>query len=260
MTQKNYILQELKELNSSLANLSQQNVYSVPNGYFDGLAAEVMNRIRSIEAAVTEEQEYSSELLNTISNKNPYQVLTGYFEGLADNILKTIKANENHQTAKEEIAELSPLLSGLKKEMPYSVPAGYFETLSDNIIATENKPASKVVSFGARKWIRYAAAAVITGVIFMAGFLYIGNNNNTATEPGSKVMAKITRDVKKMNFEEQDDLIEFIDAGLNGKESAQTKNKNKSTEIQDLLIGISDDELIDFKEQSEDIQSVLMVN
>ncbi len=141
--------------------------------------------------------------------------------------------------------------------MPFAVPSGYFETLTRNVITEENKSATKVISLGSRKWIRYAAAAVVTGIIVLSGFLYFGKNNST-TAPGSKVMAKITRDVKNMNVEEQDDLIDFIDAGLNGKESAQSKNK--STEIQDLLIGISDDELKIFQEQSEDIQAVLLIN
>ena len=71
MTQKDHILQELKELNSSLVNLSQQNVYSVPVGYFDGLAAQVMKRIKALEAInAKEELNHLSPLLNSISILN----------------------------------------------------------------------------------------------------------------------------------------------------------------------------------------------
>lgn len=256
MTQKDNILQELKELQSSLVNLSLQNVYSVPAGYFDGLTVQVMKRIKTLEAIDSKEElGHLSPLLNSISKETLYTVPIGYFETLADNVLNLVRESNDYQTAKEELSSISPLLSGLKKDNPYTIPAGYFE----NITSVANKPATKVISFGSRKWFRYAAAAVVTGLIVLSGFIYFGRNNST-TEPGSKVMAKITQDVKNMNIEQQDDLIDFIDAGLNGKESVQTKNSNRSTEIKDLLIGISDDELKDFQEQSEDIQAVLLVN
>ncbi len=260
MTQKDNILLELKELNSSLVNLSQQNVYTVPANYFDGLTAQVIKRIKALEAIDTKEElVHLSPLLNSISKETPYTVPAGYFETLADNVIKAVRERNDYQTAKEELEAISPLLSGLKKANPYTVPAGYFENITENIISAENKPTTKVISIGGRKWFRYAAAAVVTGLIVLSGFLYFGKNNSTA-EPGSKVMAKITRDVKNMDTEQQDDLIDFIDAGLNGKESVQLKNNNRSTEIKNLLIGISDEELKDFQEQSEDIQAVLLIN
>ena len=50
MTQRDNILQELKELNSRLAAETVLNVYTVPAGYFEGLANQVMARIRALEA------------------------------------------------------------------------------------------------------------------------------------------------------------------------------------------------------------------
>ena len=256
MTQKDNILQELKELNSSLVNLSKQNVYSVPVNYFDGLAAQVLKRIKALEAIdAKEELSHLSPLLKSISKETLYTFPVGYFETLADNVMTTVRESNDYQTAEEELESLSPLLSGLKKANPYTVPVGYFE----NITSEENKPATKVISLVSRKWFRYAAAAVVTGLIVLSGFLFLNKNNGNA-EPGSKVMAKITNDVKNMDIDQQDDLIDFIDAGLNGKESAQLKSDNKSTEIKDMLIGISDEELNDFQEQSEDIQAVLLIN
>lgn len=260
MTEKDNILLELKELNSSLANLSRQSVYSVPEGYFEGLATQIMSSIKALEATTAnEELGHLSTTLNSSTKQTPYTVPTGYFDSLADNILKAVRESNDYQTAKEELETLSPLLSGLKKEMPYSVPAGYFENLTEHIVTKENKPETKVIALASRKWFRYAAAAVVTGLVVLSGFLFFGKNDSAA-EPGSKVMAKITKDIKSMDVDQQDDLIDFIDAGLNGKESAQSKKNNKSTEIKDLLIGISDEELRDFEEQSVDIQAVLLIN
>lgn len=265
MTQKDYILQELKELNSSLINLSRQNIYSVPDGYFDNLSTQVLKRINDLE--FTEEADLDTPLFNSLSKETLYTVPVGYFDNLAENALNTIREGNNYlpkesltlgQTAKEELVSLSPLLSGLKKENLYTVPAGYFDNLAGNVVFSAHKPA-KVISLASFKGFRYAAAAVVTTLIVLSGFLYFGKSNS-AVEPGSRVMAKITRDIKNMDIAQQDDLFDFIDAGLNGKESALSKKKNKSTEIKDMLIGISEEELIDFKEQSEDIQAVLLIN
>ena len=48
MTKRDNILAELRELNSSLVNAGSQNVYQVPAGYFDSLAEQVMNRIKTL--------------------------------------------------------------------------------------------------------------------------------------------------------------------------------------------------------------------
>ncbi|HEY6064278.1 MAG TPA: hypothetical protein VIV35_11750, partial [Chitinophagaceae bacterium] len=152
-----------------------------------------------------------------------------------------------------ELETLSPLLSGLKKTMPYSVPQGYFESLGEK----RNKPAVKIISITSRKWFRYAAAAVITGVIATAGFLLSGNGEK---EPGRKALAGLTSDIQKMNETQKDMLMDFIDAGMSGKETARVNTDDKSNEVKDLLKGISDEELKDFQEQTEDIQDVLMTN
>jgi SepF-like predicted cell division protein (DUF552 family) len=308
MTQKDNILQELSELKSTLANITPQNIYTVPAGYFDGLAAQVLARIKAIEAAnvveemgylspmlskaskemfynvpagyfegltaqvlnrikatesanAAEEPGYLSPVLSKVSKQMPYGVPAGYFEGLAENIMQSVRESSDFQTAKEELETLSPLLVGLKKQMPYSVPQGYFENLTEKIVAEENKPTVKVISITSRKWFRYAAAAVITGLIVMAGFIYF----NGSKEPGEMALNKFTRDVKKLDETQKDNLIEFIDGGMNSKKdlvavNTEKINIQKQSEVKELLQGVSDEELKDFQEQTEDIEDVLMTN
>ncbi len=258
MTRKDNILQELQELNSVLATAAVQEVYSVPAGYFDGLAAQVLKRIKAMEAEnAVEELALLSPVLGNLSRQMPYSVPAGYFEGLAGNAYQLAQGNNDQLTTKEELATLSPLLSGLKKEMPYSVPHGYFESLTQNIAAQENKPVARVLSFTSRKWFRYAAAAVITGMIVTAGFLFLGGAEK---ETGGKALAKFTRDVKKMNEVQKDNLMDFIDAGMIGNETAQVSPGTRTDEVKDLLQGISDEELQDFEEQTEDLRDVLQTN
>jgi hypothetical protein len=256
MTQKDNILQELKELNSRLTDVAVQNIYSVPAGYFDGLAEQVMARIRALEANnAADELNALAPYLDKLSREMPYSLPKDYFETLSDNVLKTI--HTAGLPAKDELAAISPLLSSLKKENPYSVPKGYFESLPATNQKEEIQPAVKVVSLFSRNWFRYAAAAVVTGIIILAGLQFF----SAEKEPGGKALAKFTRDVKKMDEQQKDDMIDFFDAGLDGKESAQINTDPKKTkEVMELLEGVSEEELKDFQEQTEAIEEVLMTN
>jgi hypothetical protein len=254
MSHNNNILQELRELESSLGNEVVQNVYTVPHGYFESFAGAVLNTIKALEAAsASEELNYLSPVLNSVSRQIPYEIPAGYFESVDERLLEITRQSEN-QTVSEELASLSPLLNRLNKKMPYTVPEGYFESLSP---ATQ--PA-KVVSITHRKWFKYAAAAVVTGIIFMAGLLVFKNND----QPSEKtIFAKFTRDVKKMNENQKDQLIDFIDAGMNGNETAQINPDTRLNEIKDvkeLLEDVSDEELKDLREQTEALEDVLMTN
>lgn len=250
MAQNINILNELNELNSNLVNTGVANVYSVPEGYFENLAAVVLQRIKALEAKDSKnELSYLSPFLSGIPKVTPYKVPAGYFNHISDSIASLISSEE--VSAKDELERLSPVLSGLMKKMPYSIPDRYFENLS---VAT---PKAKVVSFTHHKWLRYAAAAVVTGIIVLAGFMIFGNKTN---EPGTRSLAKFEKDVKKMDETEKENLIDFIDAGLNGDESASIKADNKSDDIKELLKGISDEELNEFNKQTQDIENVLLTN
>lgn len=249
MTQKDNILQELNELGSQLAGHQPSPTYAVPAGYFEGLIEQVMRRIKALEAAdVTEELEQLSPFLSKLSKQMPYGVPAGYFDGIAERMAQATKYD---LSAEEETTSLSPLLAGLKKEMPYSVPQGYFENLAGNIAAKETATQAKVISITRSSWFRYAAAAVVTGIIFTAGLLLFKKDGEI--QAGSKVFTKVTNDVKKLNDTQKDDLLDFLDAGMNGTETAQVNTDNKSKEIQQLLQDIPDEELKDFQEQTEDL-------
>ncbi|HMU45526.1 MAG TPA: hypothetical protein PKC72_04110 [Chitinophagaceae bacterium] len=252
MAQNINILNELNDLNSSLVNTGTANVYSVPEGYFENLAAVVLQRIKALGAKDSQDElSYLSPLLSGIPKVTPYKVPAEYFDHISDSIAAFISSEE--MSVKDELKKLSPVLSGLKKEMPYSIPDGYFESLG----VTTPKEKAKVVSLTHRKWFRYAAAAVVTGIIVLAGFMIFGNKTN---EPGTKSLAKFEKDVKKMDETEKENLIDFIDAGLNGDESASIKADNKSDDIKELLKGISDEELNEFNKQTQDIENVLLTN
>ena len=79
------ILNELKEISPALPQLGAQAPYTVPAGYFEGLAAQVLLKINS--------ENVENQSLNHISKAPVYDVPAGYFEGLADTILNRVRAS-----------------------------------------------------------------------------------------------------------------------------------------------------------------------
>ena len=248
MAQSNNILQELKELKSSLADITSKNIYSIPDGYFEGLASQVLNRIKAIEATnPSEELDHLSPALNDTSRQMPYSVPLGYFQGLEEKLMQSVRERSDYQTAKEELENLSPLLSGLNKQMPYTIPQGYFENLHQEV-KVNTKSETKVVSIYDRKLFRYAAAAIVVGVVALAGFLVINNKiNNDSFAIFEK---KIDKEIKKTSDKELKEFVQqFTDAGLTGEEKVQT---NPKEEAKDLLKDIPVTELKKFLEETAD--------
>ena len=226
---------------------TSQNIYSVPEGYFEDLASSIL---RSINA------ENGSSLLSQLPKSNPYKVPVGYFDELADHVLNSLRNHPDHLNSREELETLSPLLSSLKKEPVFSVPTGYFDHFS---VETNHKQPAKVVGMFRSKILRFAAAAVVTGVVVVTGFIIYKNGRGNHATP-EKIMAKVQKDVKKIDDVKQlDNLAEFIDAGLNEKEVATTKTI-KINDADRLLKDVSADELKEFSEESKDIQDVMMTN
>jgi hypothetical protein len=256
MTNKENILQELNELKSTLANVTKQTVYTVPAGYFDGLIAQVLNRIKALDAInANEEISYLSPSLDNISRDMPYTVPGGYFEGLAENILKIVRENNDHQSAQEELETLSPLLSGLSKKVPYTVPQGYFENLGKK----ENKPAAKVISLTHRNWFKYAAAAVVTGFIVLTGFLFF--NSPKSVDPVEQPYAWVKKNIKKVDKADIDEFVKLADEELFNQSSIAT-GPVKSVEIIELMKDVSDKEIQEFLDSAPDMESEveLMMN
>ena len=240
MSQSNNILQELKELESSLLGAGNENIYTVPNGYFEGLADQVLNRIKALEAkSAYEELGHLSPLLSSISKQMPYELPVGYFENLEAGTTAIV---QNDQTAKEEIEALSPLLSGLSKKMPYSVPENYFEKLSANEQRTDTKPVAKVVSIGKRKWFRLAAAAMIAGIIALGTIMYF--NISGTVSPVKQPYAWVEKSLKKVDVSEVNDFVKLADEELPDQTLASAPVKPE--EIKELMKDVSDKEIQDF--------------
>jgi len=246
MTQRDNILEELRELQSSLVNAPVQNIYHVPVGYFEGLADQVLDRIKALEAVnAAEELNYLSPLLNNISREMPYSVPAGFFDGLAETVIKSV--TNDHQTPDEELETLSPILSGLKKEMPFTVPQGYFEGLNKTVNIESVKPVTKVVSITAQKWFRYAAAAVVIGFVAITGFLLINRNEPVNSDPE----AIVNKMLKKVSTEEIEEFAELADDGALAVIGTKNDEIKEANDIKELIKDIPDEEIQQFLEETQ---------
>ena len=236
------IIQELSDLGSNLGNISK-NIYSVPSGYFEGFSEQILDLIKA------------NESLSSLPKEMPFSVPAGYFDELDEKIMESIRRHSDYQTSKEELESISPLLSSLNKRPVYTVPKGYFENFKPGV---EEKKETKIVSITGRRWLGYAAAAVIAGIILMVGVMTFDNSHK---DSAGKTLAKFEKEVKKINdVKSTENLIDFMDAGLNEKELASTNRSIKTDDVQVLLKDVSIDELKDFSEESKDIEDVMMTN
>lgn len=158
------ILTEINGISTLLASLKNENVFTVPEWYFDTFPSLMSDKVHT----------FSFD-----EGKKPaaagYKVPDGYFDNLSNAVLAKIRKNDTEETAKEN--QTYPVLSGIKKDNSLSVPPGYFDHLPQQILEKVKNPApvfpisgSKVVPLFRRPSIRYAMAAAVLVLIFAGIF------------------------------------------------------------------------------------------
>lgn len=234
----------------ALLNQGKQTPYSIPQGYFENLADTVLGKIKTIEAGSPKDEiETLSPLLSKLTKKATYNVPADYFDELAGNVTDGAKAIE---LVNEALENLSPVMSSLKAKNVYEIPQGYFDSLAVDILnkAKQQAPA-KVVSISfRRKLIRYAAAAIVAGLVITAGWFYF-NNLPAKNNAGEDIVEKeTTKEVKTLG---DDELLRFIETENNSidETAATTANSEEieATDIKDLLADVSDEELQKYVEE-----------
>ncbi len=242
MTQRANILQELNEIRSTLINATSENVYSIPEGYFENFSELMLNRIKAMNAAnAKDELNYLSPVLNNISIEMPYSIPFGYFNNLEEKLMHGVRESEDYLSAKEELESISPLLSRLNKQVPYTVPLQYFESLSPGV---NSKQKTKIVSITSRRWFRYAAAAIIVGFIALGGLLFL--NKKSSIDPNKNPDEWIAKNVKKVNTVKLDDFIKLDDEEHLAKESSI-----KTDEIKDLMKDVPEKQIQQFLNETD---------
>lgn len=152
------ILNEIRALAPSVADLDKNNVYEVPAGYFENFSQNVLGILFRSESPVAV-RAASGQVM---------KVPDGYFDTLSDNILMKVR-EESQENSRHEIQRISPVLASLQNINVFSVPFGYFESLKGSASRDAQPAAAKIITMKPRKtWYQVAAAAIVTGVIAMA--------------------------------------------------------------------------------------------
>jgi hypothetical protein len=250
MTKRSTIPDELHGLGSTLANISPQNFYEVPDGYFEGLANQILNRVKALDASnAKDELEFLSPALSSIAKEMPFTVPIDYFENLSEKLMQGIREHADYQTSDEEIASLSPLLNSISKKNPYHAPAGYFENLKTPGI--RKKEQTKIISIVTRKWRRFAVAAVLVGFITISGILLFSKG----VDPNKNPQAWVEKNIEKKVSRQQ--LDEFVNLA---KEDENLNNLNdndiiKSEEIKALMKDVPEKEIREFLNEAVALES-----
>ncbi len=159
------IAEELNNISSLLAGIEKNNIFSVPEGYFDVLSIDIFKKINTTLA------EFKTDKL---------AVPEGYFENLSTSVLNKIKSLYDDPV--QELRSLSPMLYSLQNENVFDIPAGYFKNLQDDILdKVIEKQQAKVVQLKNRHsgW-KYAVAAVLTGCIGLSSLMFFNKSNQSA--------------------------------------------------------------------------------
>ena len=245
MSSQKHIQDELRCLGSQLP-LNTIQPFAVPEGYFDGLAVNILATIKGREDGVQAELAELSPLLASLPKQMPYALPSSFFEE-SSRALDAITQPEN-----------SSVLQTIGKENPYQVPANYFVTLPELMLSKVAKPKARVVPMFARTWMRVASAAAVAGALFFGGYQLLKNDEaqtrattTAVQEPSSKEdklvasnLVPIEKEIKKVPTQELEEFIQTVQVSTPKVREENTVSSNN--EVEDLLKDVPTSEMESF--------------
>lgn len=202
-----------------LAGMGVSVPYSVPQGYFQAFP----ERMTALAAG----NDVPAGLAGVV-----FSVPEGYFDGLAAQVLNKVKANEKSEN---ELAEFAPVLAGIDRTMPYTVPQGYFE----NLVARRAAPARVITMRRANKWMQYAAAAMMAGMLVTGAFLFTDNRTNYDQEQDFDV----TSELNKVSAHELVTYLNNPEHAIAAPSTTVSAAESDMAYVKDNLSKLSDEEL-----------------
>jgi hypothetical protein len=220
--------------------LNTNDLFTVPDGYFEGFAGELMDRIHAQEQVISVSGEMAgiSPLLNRIDKLMPFSVPSGYFDGLTGRLSAGSGSPEYQIEA--DLAILNQ--EGLKNKNAYRVPEAYFDGLAPAILNRVKKPVrANVVSLpGRMRWLKYAAAALVIGVIGTAALFIFNKGAAIRHMDPLQSLAQVSEQEMMNYLENQSSPSVSLDTSSN---SVASIDLNNDSDPKDLLNDIPDNEL-----------------
>lgn len=246
------IHEELESISKTAAGMPHQLPYGVPSGYFEAFPDKMLALARTSSGIATfgsqEELESISPLLAGLSRKTPFSVPEGYFDQVAGEVQSGISALEE---TKELLETLSPELESTRYLSTYRVPEHYFLDFPGRMLervrqdstaaqVAENSPTSKgkVLQLGSH-WLRYAAAAAITGIIALTAWWYQQNQTNDLND---KLPGQLQAQIDQLSDEAIYEYADSIQSAYMGTSTANNSELNEPV-FRYLLEDVSDEAL-----------------
>lgn len=240
MENRKNIIAELQAVAPLVAEISQAQLYTVPEGYFASFPAVMMEKIRLEEMLAQ-------------ATAPVYEVPDDYFASLPGEILSRIQTNH---TIREELDEVAPLLNTIDKETPYQVPATYFAQADFARLARYQQPQARVVSLRlARKWMQYAAAALVTGVLVTGAFLYTDNPANI--EESAYKAVDLSSELNKLSETELANYLDNPEHAAVANTVTVLTSDEILTDVKKNLQQVSDEELKQYLTDNAESYEVL---
>jgi hypothetical protein len=184
-----------------LSGVQIASPYHVPEHYFENFAAQVLTRIK--DQHPQEELKALSPLLAGLEKKTPFTVPSGYFDEIPGNLTAGIRAVD---FVASELEILPPVLADLKGKNVFRVPENYFNELPGEVLK-KIKPAAPVIKMNFRKkFIQYAAAAAVVGIIVLSVWFY--NNKDTGGMQTNIAAFNLDASLKKVSDAEISNYVE----------------------------------------------------
>jgi len=242
---------ELNAISPLLNTINKQPVFTVPASYFENFPLGLVARLKAKATDdVVEETELISPLLGSLEKTTPFSTPPGYFDELADNLASGMKALS---IVNDELENLSEPMAAGKNKNPYTVPAGYFDGLAASILTRakkQSKPA-KLVSFSTKSpWLKYAAAAALTGVLITIGLFTFKPRNATGTDPLA-ALSKVS-DQEIVNYLDNQDILTIDSTSTTTAVLDWSEN-----DMKDLFQDIPDAELQQYANETNGSKDVI---
>ncbi len=141
------IKDELREIAPKLAALEKVTRYSVPENYFVGFKAEILERVKL--RGVAEELNTIAPVLAKLEKKNLVEVPANYFTILSVDLLKKVRTNE----VVDELKAIAPALSQLEKKNAFEVSNNYFSDFPEQMMKQIRLESKTQTSTETPKWL-----------------------------------------------------------------------------------------------------------
>lgn len=178
---------EMRAISPLVADIGRSNPYILPQDYFRELPGIILEKIQDVPALLPEAA-------------NAYKIPGNYFDSLPAIVLSRIKEDKGRaHEVNAELEPIAPLLNTISKVPVYTTPEGYFEQLKPAVGEnTDEQVTAKLASFkNYRRWIQYAAAAMVGGILVTGAFFFTDSSSYLEQEKKGRIELQAMPDTTK---------------------------------------------------------------